>query len=652
MYKYLNFSKLYSLNDKVDNVKQRELEKIQIKNKFIRPRSKYKRVKPVIGLDTETEKGKAFVIGFYKNSDFNGCIKIKHIKDFIKYFCKKSFETADNFFWNLDYDAQALIKTMSPKMFEEMGQHFEVIYRYQGKEYKIEYMINKCFKITWDKKSVKFWDMAQYYGRMSLDKASKKYLGHEGKIKLSDHGIDIANLSAKQYYTDSIYKSIIDKYLRLDCKLLQELAVLRINAVRPFINPKHYYSQASFAQQYFLENLKQTMFHPPKKAMQYALYGYQGGRFETVKRGHFDKSYIYDIKSAYPYHCKSIPDTSKGKWELGSRKYEDNALISIFKVKFNIPKMILTPTKSINSNGILYFPYGNFKEMYINKTEYENLSNYCNVSILDAVHYYDDDPEYPYQFMEDFYYKKEAAKDNNNKDLALTYKTIINGFYGKTIQVVDTPEYVSEVPKDRQDDLMAADLFKRGKYYYYKLKTYKAGMLFNPVVANEITANARMQLFKAAEKNMDSVIGMQTDSILLDKKVDNLNFGNKLGNWDLEDKGEMLILGSGVYSIRGGRNKMRGMQKGMDLFDLLEKPVNSLKNELNLKVRRNNKLKKIKKSKEDFPTLQQKYDNFNLIIDDYKTMQLNFDQKRNWDRPFKNVNDALTSQILSSPIKN
>ena len=47
----------------------------------------------------------------------------------------------------------------------------------------------------------------------------------------------------------------------------------------------------------------------------------------------------------------------------------------------------------------------------------------------------------------------------------------------------------------------------------------------------------------------------------------------------------------------------------------------------------------------------EKYNNFNLIKEEPKKLNLNFDKKRVWERQFLNSNDVLNSQIDSKAIE-
>ena len=172
-------------------------------------------------------------------------------------------------------------------------------------------------------------------------------------------------------------------------------------------------------------------------------------------------------------------------------------------------------------------------------------------------------------------------------------------------------------------------------------------MLFNPIVANEITANTRVKLFEDCKKHMDNIIGFQTDSIITDKPI-NLPIGEKLGEWEIEKENkDIVILGSGVYQILEDKPKVRirGFNKNLNLYDLLNE--NKLNSEIKLMLNRNIKLKAVMKRKLND---EEKYNEFNLITPTERVINLNFDKKRIWERDFINANDVINSQIESKAI--
>ena len=622
-------------------MKERDLKYITLSANSFNKKKKYNKIKFNVGFDTETEKGKCFLLGYWDNKE-KYILSSMDINKILELLSSRKFLNTNNFFYNIDYDFQAIIKLLPYDNLRELGKWDKTIY----KDFKIETIKGKMFSISKNNKNkIKYYDLMQFYNFNSLNNSGIKFLGLN-KENLKDVGIDIKNLSFKKYNSDLDYKNLLDKYLYRDCEITYKLANKLYDLVEPYIIPKVFYSQASFSQQYFLENIKKSMNLPTKNILQYALNSYQGGRFEVFKRGNFKKGYVADIKSAYPNHNIKIPDLSKGIWKKDNN-YREDSLVSLYKIDTEIYDIKISPLKYQIKNKRLLYPIGKFKDLYINKSEIEILNKLgFKYKIKNAFHYFDNDPIYPYEFLKDFYNLKEKFKKEGKKELSWIPKIIINGFYGKTIQI--NPKFKFEKEFKGNDRLYDVNSYKGKLIYTYK--HFKAGSLFNPVVANEITANTRSQLFNSCYKNMKDVIGFQTDSIITSKKLNNIKYGKNLGDWEIENKGRLIILGSGVYQILNDDNslqkvRMRGFGKSLNLYELLSQNKN--KTSIKIDITKNLKLKQMLKLKlsED-----EKLELFNVIRDDTKKININFDKKRYWNRDFKNCDDVLNNKIDSKPI--
>ena len=293
----------------------------------------------------------------------------------------------------------------------------------------------------------------------------------------------------------------------------------------------------------------------------------------------------------------------------------------------------------------MIYPIGKFKDCFVNKKELELVQELgYKYKIDSAYHYFDKEPVYPYIFLKDFYELKEKFKAENQEQLSWIPKLLMNGFYGKMIQLNPKLEY----SKENLGNEHLWDLIENKGELIYIYKKFQGGKIFNPVVANEITANTRVQLFRDSIKDIDKIIGFQTDSIISEKKL-NLDFSNKLGSWEMEKKGEMVILGSGVYQMIGDepKKRLRGFGKNLDLVNMLKS------NNLNIPLIRNIKLKKtmkIKNYENEIVDDNKRMELFNLIKEEMKIININFDKKRIWDRDFNNCDDVLNNQIESKPI--
>ena len=500
-----------------------------------------------------------------------------------------------------------------------MAENDETTY----KNIHIKIIPDKLTQIKINHYKFMFFDIAQFYDKMKLDTAGEKILGIR-KIKY-----DVTDLKAEKYFNNKKYKKELDYYLQRDTDITYKLIEHLIKIASKFIIPKYFYSQASFSQQYFLENMKRDYILPSKKILQFALNSYNGGRFEVMKRGTYNNVNLYDIRSAYPYQNINIPAMDKGEW-INNKKYENKALISLFKILIE-GESIISPIKAENNN-MIYYPIGK-KKSYINKAEYKTLKKYgYKIKILNAYHYFDDKPEYPYLFLKKFYEEKEKVGKKHPE--YMFYKIIINGFYGKTIQL-QKKEYVTEEEGEEINIKI-----KNGKMRLMK-KKYKAGLLFNPIIAQEITGNTRSMLLDAVVNIQEKIIAFATDSIIT-TAVPNIKIGRNLGEWDEEKhKNVFTSIGSGIYFFHGDKMKFRGFGKGYEPEEIL----NSETNIVNMKIQRAIKLK------QTFKSIKKDLNEFNIIKKVDKSLNLNFDKKREWDDEFNNTNEIYCKQINSKPLK-
>lgn len=618
-------------------MKCRDIYNVIINKNTGNPSKVYTKIKPMIGLDTETEKGKCFVLGYFGDNIDN----VVYDVDFFDVLFNKRFRNSFNFFYNITYDFQAIIKYLPTRNLKELVKWDKTIYNNK----KIEVLPGKMFSITDGHKSSRFYDLAQFFNHNKLNTSAEKFLGMN-KIDLQDEGIDIKKLSYKKYIKDINYRYTLNKYLRRDCEITKKLGDKLYTLISPYVKPCNWYSQATFSEQYFLEHLNKSLNLPSLNILDFALRAYQGGRFEVFKRGYFDKGYVSDIKSAYPYHNIQVCDVSKKEW-IVDNCYRSDAQISLFNIDVEIHDISISPLKyHITDKSGLIYPIGKFKDIYVNKKEYELVEKLgFKIKIHKAYHYIDNEPTYPYTFLEEFYELKEKYKRETQKELNWIPKIIMNGFYGKTIQL--TPTFIFK--KEYEGDKDLYDMIEIKNKLIYVYRKFKAGKIFNPVVANEITANTRVQLFESVINKLDDVVGFQTDSIITSKKLP-LNYDDKLGSWELENQGRLLILGSGIYQLLDKDNnttkiRMRGFQKDIDLFSMLNKNKDNDKIKLNLT--RNYKLKQIYRLKFDDA---KKNELLNQIVDAERVIDINFDKKRVWDRPFKNCNDVLNNIIASKPL--
>jgi hypothetical protein len=630
----------------------RDISKINIPNYIWKQRKKINKDYPITALDTETEKGSCILI-----CDSNKKFLIPHhIDELLNYLMYKPYQYSINFFYNVKYDTNAIIKLLPDNHKINLALYDETVYYDRNqKQYFISIIPDKLLKIRVGHHTVKFFDLAQFYNKKKLENLAKKvnmekYMLDETNKNIN---IDIKNLSKKRMLENKIYKNEIIKRCYIDCLITQKLSEKLHNTISKFVRIKNYYSGASISRQLVLQNLNDKYLNLPSlKFMDMALKSYNAGRFEILKRGYFPSMVERDINSAYPYeianlnNCEGvyiynneyIPDSTHSFFNCDLEIYDTN--YSPFKFQLPKSKKEMEFFNNLPTNLLIY-PTGKFKNQFLSKSDYETIYNMgYPIKINYAGHIINKYPEKPFEYVEDIYYYRKDLQHGNkkkniisDKDLADTIKRGLNSIYGTFINV--------------------------NAIWFSKNKT-TAGNMFNPVWATEICANVRNKLYNDFIPYENKIICIATDGIKLTSNV-NIKESDKLGGYDKSKLTEGLLIGSGVYQF-GEDTKFRGFTSyktnkvKFDLKTLLKNNKNkniipSIVNRvINLKYAyKNNYINLV----DDDGKVYRKHltlDDINLFVKINRELDINFDKKRVWERPFKNCKDVLENIIDSKPI--
>ena len=582
--------------------------------KFPPAKLKIHNQKHINALDCETLNGYCKLLA--DSTDKDNWLLDGDLYDILYFMAKRKFENAHNFFFNLNYDANAIIKFLPRQKLEELRELNETTYE----DFELYFIPRKIFSIQKGKHTTNFYDVAQFF-KGSLNKNAKKYLDLD-KYQKEYKDIDGAVLGTSEKFWADNLPTIID-YCLNDCKLTKRIAELLdktvINAIDLY--PKKYMSKASLTKDY----LKKTVNLPniqslPTQALVYAFNTYTGGRFEIIEKGNIGKCSLYDINSAYPYHFKNLIDINVGKWKKVTSMNE-NADYGYYLVDVKTKYNIISPISHYSKNGTLTYPIISCTK-FMTKEEILNYEKYAEIEILNGWEYYADKYIYPFaDFIDKIYEKKNAVLDKKNFEYDL-YKILMNGGYGLFLEKIKQPD---------------------GRY--------KAGELFNPIYGTEITSRTQIDIFNFAQKDLKNVVGFATDSVLFKGNPD-LQQSNKLGEWDLEKSDNGIVLKSGIYKI-GDKVQSRGMKKAenlktphgefKDIFEYLRKMPNLTEYPVIL----HNPLTFAK-------VIQQhkKYtvDDINIFTDEIYNIAINKDLKRVWLDEFEGGIELLTRSIKSRPL--
>lgn len=474
-------------------------------------------IRPIYGLDTETYEGNIFLIA---DSDSRFLDKITP-KSCLNFLFSRKFEGAWNFFYNLGYDAEVILKLLDSELYRYKHTH-KLSFKFD--EYKINYIPDRCLRINQGHHSVVFYDIAQFYHK-SLTDAYQQNIG-----KLDQNYLQIKTKRAqfsKSFYLHNRKK--IRNYCIQDCILTKKLAENWINL---FSDAFRFYPQRWISSGYLAEKvlINNDISIPKFSSIPYEIHdlafrSYFGGRFEILKRGFIGKAFLYDVNSAYPYAITKIPDLTNGRW-VKSKTIHPRAKVGFFKILAKIPDGKHIPPFPFKVNHIVIFPSGNF-ETYVTLAELQSCEKKNYYKIMDSWQFIPESKHYPYKdFIKKWYNKRLELKQCNNP-LQLPIKIILNSIYGKTGQTV------------------------RGMI----------GNLFNPIIFSFITGYARAQLYDFVIKNgiEKNVVSFATDSICTTTKL-GVN-STKIGEFSFENMADdVFFLQNGFYRFNG-QWKQRGLGK-------------------------------------------------------------------------------------------
>lgn len=569
-----------------------------------------------IAYDTETYKGFCKLLADSKGRyiyqpTFKECL------DFL--FSNSKYTKTYHFWYNIDFDISAIFK-LARNDFSSLKEFnifmrsildgFEVVYD----NYKIKWIKEKLFILKKDKKIIRFTDLNSFL-QMKLDKAIKDYVDKkQGKDK-----IDGNKLNTDLKYWSNNLDNII-KYCIKDCKLTERLGLELIKRIKKadIELPRMLVSSASLSKQNFRLKCHIPSIHfIPKEVLQASYNAYGGGRFEIFKRGYFPEVYLYDIVSEYPAKIKDLPSLKYGKW-LRVNELNEKETLGFYKARIFIPPEIKISPAIFREKSVNLWING-YQENWFTWYDLDLMRDYIIEIVIGYEYKPNSNEYYPYKYeIERLSKLKAEYKESNDKMMVLPVKLTMNALYGTNYEKHEI-------------------ILKNGK------KIIEGGILFNPVYASIITAYGRWRLMKdVKKKDYKHLLAFHTDSIIIKKKLEYLDIGNELGQWNLEAEGQCLILNTGVYQIADVKCKTRGVPKkyikNWWIFAYNNRYIVK-------KTFKHKKMIKIREALKQDKNLAR----LNIMDNVEKSIDINSDKKRSWYDDFYNFDDLLERNIDSLP---
>lgn len=541
-------------------------------------------------LDTETDQNGDILLIADSNGRYLDKITPESL---IKWLFSKRYHGSWNFFYNLTFDAEVILKTLGDEILSVYSKTRKLEFEFE--KYKIQYIPGKKLAIRKGHHSSVFFDIAQYY-QSSLVNA------YQNNIKQLDESyLDMKNKRksfSKEYYR--VNRKSVREYCIRDCKLTKELSDHWISLFQESFGfyPARWISSGYLAEKVLINH----GIHIPKfddipyAVQDIAWRSYYGGRFEILKRGFIGEGHLYDINSAYPYALSNIPDLTKGKW-IKRKSIHKNSKLGFFKILTNIPDCKYVPPFPFRNNKKIIFPSGKF-QTYVTQAELQACKSTTSYRILESYQFITDSSIYPYRkFINELYDKRMELKRNDDP-LQLPLKVILNSIYGKTAQRIGN----------------------------------KIGNLFCPVIASTITGMTRAMLYQfvSRHKISNNVVSFATDSVISSKKL-NID-SDSLGGFKLEKSAnDVYVLQNGIYRFNEMWKK-RGIGKlGSRTIEHLDTVEKDGKLFQVMKVLRTNRLRS--------SILSGSVANVGRFQTIERRVNLNADDKRMWFEELKKVND-------------
>lgn len=521
------------------------------------------------------------------------------------------------------------------------------------------------------------YDICQYYDYMPLWKSSKKYLG-ETKDDIPDKW----KKNMLKYFKNPKNRIKIIKYCRKDCRLTHKLVAHFIKMLidagvikEDKVNKARYYSSGYIAKKFINKKAKVMAFYDEEVNAFMKNFCF-GGRIEVARRGYFDNVYLNDINSAYGSGLANLKSITSHSFTV---RPDNNAPYFFADCEFYLPDNYIQPVP-IKFNNWKY-PYGKGRAVLDRRT-FENVLKTGNIlKVHKSLNVYADD-HYPFRKIVYNLYNQRAKSESHK----FIFKNLINSYIGKLNEKVRIRTYVGD-EAEQQDMIMwvndwnqaqqnfeshisicgcqcylkgkvdprcrcitcmewrnkyaavkqPPNLYWMGDNMFYteeKLK-YKTHPLYNALVVSGM----RNSMYEEGLKLGDNLIGFFTDAIFT--KVPMQNTSSKLGGFSEKYKGWLYLVGAGVYETAEG-TKLRGYNSEISLLEY----ANKFKKD---NVMETPSLERVGMGRA-VGTLNS-FTQFNELKETFKTMKVNFDSNRQWERQFENYAESLKTNINSQPIK-
>jgi hypothetical protein len=328
---------------------------------------------------------------------------------------------------------------------------------------------------------------------------------------------------------------------------------------------------------------------------------------ECLRAGHFSRAWYIDLRSAYPSaicELKGVPRV----WTPIVKQPRPDAGYASIECTVRIPRkwfkgwLPYVPVRK----SLLFYPVGTWRTWLDLYTFRQMESAGYIEKVHGGIQGLEFDKRRPFKTIIRRLYQ-ERLKDSQKK---WAVKIILNSLFGKFAEAIGY-----KIPACDLEDL--ADLSKLKLVFESRERFTNHTNFF---MAAEVTARTRWRLIQDLDPK--NVISYSTDGVFLKRKPSGLDYGSGLGQWSPPELVEdLVVVGSGVYTYKQNgktETRFRGFSSGLDLYSILDRRSHQVE----IMLRRNQKL--------GASLVTGRWDLFNVIREDERVLNVNFDRKRKW----------------------
>lgn len=378
--------------------------------------------------------------------------------------------------------------------------------------FSINYVPHKWFEVRGYDWYTTRWVTIRIYDIMTYFQTSAIKAWESRKLKMSE-AVRSGKASRSTFTWDDLDEVL--SYMTEELQLYVELAdTLRQEMQDADVYVTQWHGPATIAKAFMRRHkIKQFMQLPEPHIERLAQHAYFGGHFEQYKAGHHNgRVWLYDINSAYPHHIRNLPDLAGSTW---AHRNTFTGELGMWRCRYtNIHHSHHTPHPLPwrSKTGAVGFPT-DLTEVWLWTPE----ASITGIEIIEGYALTPGSDVKPFAYITELYeLRKQWQTIGRGGEKAL--KLGLNSSYGVMAQ------RIGGIPDIRG-----------GRPTYHQLEW--AGL---------VTSGTRRQLWDAISQKPESVIAVETDSIMTTAPLE-LDIGTGLGQWGVTEYDYVTYIQNGIY---------------------------------------------------------------------------------------------------------